>query len=391
MPDKNKMKDLGLLIQQMRQWRHQIHRHPEIAFTEYHTAELVARTLRARGIEAHEGIADTGVVGVLRKGSSERSLALRADMDALQVQELNDFEHKSEIDGKMHACGHDGHTAMLLGAACYLADKGVFDGTVYFIFQPAEENEGGGRRMIDEGLFQRFPADAVYGLHNLPGLAVGHFSICAGPMMAGFATFECVIQGQGGHSAMPHLAKNPIMIGNDILTGWTQVREAIQADIPVNMEVTMFNAGEASNTIPETATIGGSVRCFDDNTNDRIKAGMRAVVNAISTRHGVSSTFDYQVRYPVLVNNQEKTAYCADVAADLVGQHCVESDREPVMASEDFAYMLQARPGAYILIGNGEGEAGGCMVHNPHYDFNDDILGLGANYFVGLVENSLQL
>ena len=385
------MKDLGALVPQMRQWRHQLHRQPETAFTEYLTAKLVAKTLRAHGIEVHEEIARTGLVGVLRNGTSERSIALRADMDALQIEELNTFEHKSEIDGKMHACGHDGHTAMLMGAACKLADESKFDGTVYFIFQPAEENEGGARQMLDEGLFERFPADSVYGLHNLPGLSTGHFSICAGPMMAGFATFECVIHGQGGHSAMPHLAKNPIMIGNEILAGWSQVKLAIEAENQVNMEVTWFQAGEASNTIPETASMGGSVRCFDESTNARMEAEMQAVINAISTQHDVSVTFDYQVRYPVLVNDQEKTAYCADVAADLVGPHRVESDREPVMASEDFAYMLQARPGAYILIGNGEGEAGGCMVHNPHYDFNDDILELGANYFIRLVETSLQL
>jgi len=383
--------DLSHIQPLMLSWRHQIHRHPETAYREYNTSKLVASILTDLGLEVYEGIAETGVVAVLKstKKNTQKSIALRADMDALDIQELNQFDHRSRLKGKMHACGHDGHTAMLLGAASYLAQSpDLVEGTVYFIFQPAEENEGGGRRMVDEGLFERFPADAVFGMHNMPSLAIGKFSLCPGPMMAAFSTFECVVKGIGTHSSIPHMGINPITVGTEIISAWQDFRATtFSIDAPVNLSVTRFHSGETWNVIPETAVIGGSTRCFSLEVGAQLKDAMSTIAKETCLNFNTTCEFNYRFLYPPLVNAPEQTTFAADVASSLVGEEFITRDMPPVLGSEDFAYMLQAKPGAYILIGNGIGEQGGCMVHNAHYDFNDDILALGASYWISLVEH----
>jgi len=369
----------------MRQWRHEIHAQPETAYEEVNTASLVKQVLSSVGIEVHEGIATTGVVGVLKKGTSERSIGLRADMDALDIHESNDLDYCSQVPGKMHACGHDGHTAMLLGAAVYLAKYADFDGTAVFIFQPAEEVRGGAREMIDQGLFERFPVDQVYGMHNMPGIPEGNFTITSGPMMAAFAHFECTIRGKGGHSSTPYLNVDPINIGTKLVSAWQQI---ITQDIPAQevavIATTEFHAGTAFNITPETAVLRGSCRSLSNETAALIEKRMAEIAHQVCAAEGATCDLEYRQAYPVLVNEPECTRFAADVARSVVGDERVSTNQMPIMGSEDFAEMLLLNPGAYIFIGNGVESRGGCMIHNPGYDFNDNNLKPGAQYWVSL-------
>ena len=375
----------------MSTWRRDIHAHPEIAFEEHRTAQLVAEKLRKFGLEIETGIAGTGVVGTLTNGRGNRAIGLRADLDALPIQEANKFAHKSTHPGKMHACGHDGHTTMLLGAAKYLAEHGEFEGTVYFIFQPAEENEGGGRVMVEEGLFDRYPMEAVYGMHNIPGMPVGTFAVKPGPMMAAFDIFELVVTGKGGHAAMPHLTIDPIVVGTKIVEAYQSiVSRSIDPQDPVVLSVTQFHAGDAYNVIPNKVSISGCTRCFSPRVQEKLEAQMKQVATEICRAYGATCEFKYERRYPPTVNSEIEAHLAGSVATELVGADSVNLNPKPAMGSEDFAYMLQEKPGAYIWIGNGDGEGeGSCMVHNPSYEFNDEILPIGATWWVKLAETSL--
>jgi hippurate hydrolase len=375
----------------MQAWRHDIHRHPELAFEEHRTAEKVADLLRQFGLEVHTSIGNTGVVGLLKKGSSERALGLRADMDALKIHEQNSFEHCSLNEGKMHACGHDGHTAMLLGAAQYLAAEGEFDGSVVFIFQPAEEHGDGARAMIDDGLFERFPVDAVYAIHNFPSLAVGKFAVRAGSIMAAEDNFEITVNGVGCHAAMPHLGKDAIVIGAEIVTALQSLVSRTMDPIDNGVvSVTEFVTNGTVNVLPGQVILRGDTRSLTTAVQDHIEATMERIVSGICAAHGASYEFSYRRNFVPTINTPTEADIAAATARLVVGPENVVGDSRPVMASEDFGYMLQARPGAYLLLGNGEEGVGGCSLHNPAYDFNDDILSIGADFWVALVETQLQ-
>ena len=369
--------------------RRDLHAHPETAFEERRTADVVAARLAALGVEVHRGLARTGVVGVLRAGSGQRAIGLRADMDALHVAELNDFGHRSLHTGKMHACGHDGHTAMLLGAARYLAETRRFDGTVYFIFQPAEESEGGGEVMVREGLFEQFPAEVVFGMHNWPGVPVGQFQLRTGPMMAGTNRFEITVSGRGGHAAMPHQSIDPVVAGSALVQALQTLtsRNLSPLDSAV-VTVTQFHGGNAWNVIPSEVVIRGTTRAFTPETQDLLEDGMRRICDGVTAAHGCEVALRYERNYPPLVNSGREAQVAREVLEGLVGAENVHWDCAPTMAGEDFAFMLQARPGCFVFIGNGPGQ-GGCMLHNPRYDFNDAILPLGASYWARLVERYL--
>ncbi|MBM3644860.1 MAG: amidohydrolase [Alphaproteobacteria bacterium] len=374
----------------MTEWRHDIHRHPETAFEEVRTAEIVAKKLESFGIEVHRGLAKTGVVGTLRSGTSRRAIGLRADMDALDVHETNGFDHASSIPGKMHACGHDGHTVMLLGAAKYLAETRNFDGTVHFIFQPAEENEGGGRVMVEEGLFDKFPVQDVYGMHNIPGIPVGKFAVRSGPMMAAYDIFEIVVKGVGAHGAMPHHGIDPVLVGAHIVTALQSIvaRNVDPMDTAV-VSTTQIHAGDAWNVIPQECVLRGTVRTFKAAVQDAIEKRIERIARQVAAGFGAEVVkWRYERRYPATVNSENETSIAAAAAAQLVGEGNVNRNPTPAMGSEDFAWMLLKRPGCYIWIGNGDGE-GSCMVHNPGYDFNDEILPIGASYWATLVEREL--
>ncbi len=370
-------------------WRRDIHAHPELGFQETRTADLVADRLAGFGIEVHRGIGKTGVVGRLRLGNSPRAIGLRADMDCLPILESNDFAHRSTHNGQMHACGHDGHTTMLLGAARYLAETRDFDGTVHFIFQPAEEGLGGADAMIKDGLFDRFPCDVIFGMHNRPGLAIGKFQIRAGAMMAGGGFFDIAITGRGAHGARPEAGIDPVLIAAHITTGLQTIiaRNVRPLDTAV-LSVTQIHGGDAYNVIPERAVLRGTVRCFSNETMALIEDRMRRIAEGVAGGFGATAALDFRPLFPPLVNDAAETDFIADVAAEIVGADNVNRRANPVMASEDFSYMLNACPGAYIQIGNGDGE-GGCEVHNPGYDFNDAALPYGAALFAGLVERRL--
>jgi amidohydrolase len=370
--------------------RRDLHAHPELAFEERRTADLVARSLEAAGIEVHRGLATTGVVGVLRNGSSSRAIGLRADMDALPMHEQNAFPHHSRFAGRMHACGHDGHTAMLLAAAEYLAASHEFDGTVYFIFQPAEETVGGARVMIEEGLFERFPMQAVYGMHNWPGLPAGQFAVHAGPVMACSDQFDILIRGHGAHAAFPHQGRDPTVAGAALVQALqTIVSRNLEPQDAAVLSITRFLAdGGAYNVIPDRAELAGTVRVFRPEAQDQMEAAMERICSGIGAAYGVQVSLDYQRGYPPSVNDPDEAMRCRAVLEDLVGVENVRTDLKPSMGAEDFAYFLRERPGCYVWIGNGTGE-GGCMLHNPHYDFNDEILPVGASYWVRLTEHLL--
>lgn len=369
--------------------RRDLHRHPELAFEETRTADVVARELAAAGIEVVRGLARTGVVGTLRAGSGDKSIALRADMDCLPLAELNEFAHRSSAQGRMHACGHDGHTTMLLGAARHLAATRKFDGTVHFIFQPAEELAGGGKVMVEEGLFDRFPAKSVYGMHNLPGLEAGQFAMRIGPIMAAIDEFDITVRGEGGHAAFPHLAVDPVLAQAHVVTALQSVvaRQVDPLDNAV-LTVTQVHGGDAYNVIPESVVLRGTVRSFRAEVQERAHAALQKIAQQVCAAFGARAEVVYRRLYPATVNTAAEVARAARAATRVVGEKNVETNTAPLIASEDFAYMLQARPGAYIFIGNGAGE-GSCMLHNPRYDFNDEILTLGASYWVSLVEQEL--
>ena len=370
-------------------WRRDIHAHPELGFEEQRTADLVAAKLTEFGIEVHRGVGKTGVVGVLRVGNSHRSIGLRADMDALPILEANKFDHRSRNDGRMHACGHDGHTTMLLGAARHLAETRGFDGTINFIFQPAEEGLGGADAMIKDGLFERFPCDAVFGMHNRPGLPVGKFSIRSGAMMAGGAYFDIVVTGKGAHGARPESGVDSVLVAAHIATALQSIvaRNVKPTDTAV-LSVTQIHGGDAYNVIPQQAVLRGTARAFRRETLSLIEQNMTRIAAGVASGFGATAAVDFRVIFAPLVNDTTETAFIADTAAELVGGENVNRDGNLVMASEDFSFMLEKRPGAYIQIGNGDGE-GACEVHNPSYDFNDAILPLGASLFVRLAEKKL--
>ena len=370
-------------------WRRDIHAHPELGFQEERTSDLVAQKLTRFGYEVHRGVGRTGVVGRLRAGTSPRSIGLRADMDALPIQEATNLSYRSRHNGRMHACGHDGHTTMLLGAARYLAESRNFDGTVHLIFQPAEEGLGGGDAMVKDGLFERFPCDTIFGMHNRPGLAVGKFQIRTGPMMAGGAYFDIAVLGRGAHGARPESGIDPVIVASHITTALQTVisRNVRPLDTAV-LSVTQIHAGDAYNVIPEQAFIRGTVRAFAPETLALIEQRMRAIALGVATGFGAAAELDFRTLFPPLVNDADEADFIADTAAELVGEDNVNRNGSPVMASEDFSYMLKCCPGAYIQIGNGDA-TGGCEVHNPGYDFNDAALPYGASLFVRLVERKL--
>jgi hippurate hydrolase len=370
-------------------WRRDIHAHPELGFQEQRTSDLVAKKLAEFGCEVFRGVGRTGVVGRLQAGNSPRSMGLRADMDALPIQEATNLPYRSRHDGRMHACGHDGHTTMLLGAARYLAETRNFDGTVHFIFQPAEEGLGGGEAMVKDGLFDRFPCDAIFGMHNRPGLAVGKFQIRTGPMMAGGAYFDITVTGRGAHGARPEVGIDPVIIASHITTALQTVvsRNVKPLDTAV-LSVTQIHTGDAYNVIPEQAFIRGTVRAFSSDTMMLIEQNMARIASGVAGGFGGTAELDFRLIFPPLVNDAAEAEFIADAAAELVGNDNVNRNGNLVMASEDFSYMLDRRPGAYIQIGNGD-VAGGCEVHNPGYDFNDAALPLGASLLARLAERKL--
>jgi hippurate hydrolase len=376
----------------MRRWRRQIHQYPETAFEETATARLVADQLRQAGIEVHQGLASTGVVGVLRRGSSTNSLALRADMDALYIQEQNQFDYASRHHGKMHACGHDGHTAMLLGAACFLASHGRFDGTVYFIFQPAEEGRAGAHQMISEGLFEQFPAQRVFGMHNFPDFPVGHFAVRTGPMMASFDCFEITLNGQAAHAAMPHLGSDVLVAAAHLVMQLqTIVSRRIDPVDPAVLSITQIHGGNTWNALPASAVVRGTFRCFKDSVRGQLEHNIRHFVQTAADSFNIHADIRFNPEnpgYPVTINSPDETASAIRAATAIAGEGCVNTNPMPSMGAEDFAFMLQQKPGCYLWIGNGSSD-GSCLLHNPHYDFNDEILPLGAAYWVKLVENEL--
>jgi hippurate hydrolase len=372
--------------------RRDIHAHPELAFGEHRTADIVANFLGAAGVEVHRGLARTGVVGVISCGSGGRAIGLRADMDALPLAELNTFEHRSRHEGCMHACGHDGHTAMLLGAAetlVALRDRGGFDGTVYLIFQPAEEHEGGGKVMVAEGLFERFPMEMVFGLHNWPGLAAGQLAVMEGPVMAGADRFEITVTGRGAHAAMPHQGTDTVLAGAALVQSMQSlVSRSTDPLEPAVVSVTRFHAGHADNVMPEQAVLGGTVRTFRPELQDALEEGMRRICAGIESTYRVQVALHYERGYPPTINAAAAAAVCRDAARDVAGVDGLHLNLKPSMGAEDFAYLSQAVPGCYVWLGNGPG-AGGCMLHSPHYDFNDGVIPVGIRYWTRLVERML--
>jgi amidohydrolase len=382
------LREIAAFHDEMTAWRRDLHAHPELGFEEARTSELVAERLAAMGLEVHRGLGRTGVVATITTGAGP-AIGLRADMDALPLQETNKFAHRSRHDGRMHACGHDGHTAMLLGAARYLAKTRNFSGTVNFFFQPAEEGLGGAKAMIDDGLFEKFPVDSVYALHNFPMHRAGSFTLKPGPMMAAASGFELVVHGRGTHAARPEAGIDPIVTAAHIVTALqTVVSRNIAPQDTAVLSITKLHSGTANNIIPEEAVITGNVRAFRPEVTDAIEAAVNRIAKGAALQFGAEVTVDFRRVYPPLLNHAREATIAADVAADVVGEANVVRNGPIIMASEDFSYMLEKRPGAYIFVGNGEGE-GSCEVHNPGYDFNDAILPIGASYFARLVELNL--
>jgi hippurate hydrolase len=375
---------------EMAGWRQDFHQHPELRFEEHRTAAQVAKLLRAWGIETHTNIATTGVVGVLRAGNGTRSIGLRADMDALPMPEETGLPYASVTPGKMHACGHDGHTAMLLGAAKYLAETNNFDGTVVFIFQPAEEGGAGAKVMMEEGLFSRFPCDAVYGLHNDPTLPFGQADIRDDVMMAAADGFTITVQGAGGHAARPHAGVDPIVVGAQMVTALQSIvaRRVDPLESAV-VSITQFHAGTAQNVIADTAMLNGTVRTLSPAVRDLVEVTMRRVVEATAAAHDATARLEYSRGYPPTINHADQARRAARAAETVLGGGRIHRDKPPVMGAEDFAYFLQDRPGAYIKLGQAQGSKGARPVHTTLYDFNDDLLPVGASFFATLAEQEL--
>jgi amidohydrolase len=373
--------------------RRDIHAHPELCFEEQRTSDLIAKALTDWGIPVHRGLGTTGVVGIVQNGSSKRAVGLRADIDALPMTERNRFAHASQHPGKMHACGHDGHTAMLLAAAKHLSRQRNFDGTVYLVFQPAEEGGGGAREMIKDGLFDKFPMEAIFGAHNWPGMAVGQFAVKPGPCFASSNEFKITIRGKGAHGAMPHNGIDPVPVACAMVQAFqtiiTRNKRPIDAGV---ISVTMIHAGEATNVIPDSCELQGTVRTFTLEVLDLIEKRMKEVAEHTCAAFGTACEFEFVRNYPPTINHVAETAFFQRVAADVVGPANVH-DFEPTMGAEDFSYFLLEKPGCYFLIGNGDGShrigghgMGPCMLHNPSYDFNDDLIPLGATMWVRLAE-----
>ena len=374
---------------QMTTWRRDIHAHPELGFEEHRTADLVAAQLEAFGIEVHRGVGRTGVVGVLRAGKSNRRVGLRADMDALPIREANTFAHRSTQAGRMHACGHDGHTTMLLGAAKVLAETRSFDGTVHFIFQPAEEGIGGAQAMIADGLFKRFPCDAIFGMHNRPGMGLGRFAVRAGAMMAGGAFFDIDIEGRGAHGARPEAGVDSVLVAAHVTAALQSiVARNVRPTETAVVSVTQIHSGDAYNVIPQTARLSGTVRAFSKDVMDLVGRNLARIAEGVAAGFGATAKTDYRPIFAPLVNDAQEAEFAASICAEIVGAENVKRDPALNMASEDFSFMLNEVPGCYINVGNGEGE-GACEVHNPSYDFNDAALPYGAGFFVRLVERRL--
>ena len=372
--------------------RRDLHAHPELSFQEQRTSSFVAGYLKKLGIETHVGLAKTGVVGVIPgKTKDGKAIGLRADMDCLPMHEQNSFSHKSKHEGRMHACGHDGHTTMLLGAARYLAETRNFDGTAYVIFQPAEEGGGGGQVMVQEGLFDRFPADQVYALHNWPGLPPGQMAVRAGPVMAATDEVQITLRGRGGHGAMPHLVVDPVVAAAQVISALQTI--ASRNVSPVDSVVVSICSMQTSqlgafNVVPDEVRMVGTVRSFRPEVRDLAEKRLKEIVTHVGAALGVSCEINYSRGYPATINSAREAQFAAQVGERLFGKGNVITEHEPTMGGEDFSYMLQARPGAYVFLGQG-GAAGGCFLHNPHYDFNDEVIPLGAGYLAALVEQSL--
>ena len=387
MPIVNRIADLH---GEITAWRHDLHAHPELLYDVHRTAATVAEKLKAFGCdEVVTGIGRTGVVGLIRgnKGDGHKVIGLRADMDALPIEEANDVPYKSTVPGKMHACGHDGHTAMLLGAARYLAETRNFAGTAVVIFQPAEEGGGGGRAMVQDGLMERFGVEQVYGMHNFPGLPVGEFAIRPGPIMAAADRLTIEIEGKGGHAARPHLSIDTVLVGAQIIN---QIQSIVSRNVdPLQsavVSICMFHAGSTDNVIPQTALLKGTARSLDPKVRDLLEARIHAVVEGTAALYGATAKLTYKRDYPVLRNHERETSFAASVAADVVGGPHVDTAMVPVMGAEDFSFMLEARPGAFIFVGNGP-SAG---LHHPAYNFNDEVIPIGTSYWVKLVETALR-
>ncbi len=391
---------ISAIVGPIRAIRRDIHAHPELKFEENRTAEIVTSALRSFGIdEIHTGLGKTGVVGILRGRPGSKMLGLRADMDALPMTELNAFEHKSQYAGKMHACGHDGHTATLLAAAKVMSADRDFAGSVAFIFQPAEEGGGGAKAMIVDGLFERFPCDAVFAIHNWPGLRVGEFGLNPGAMMASSNEFEITVCGKGAHAAMPHLGVDPVLIASHLIQAFQSLvsRETKPIDATV-VSVTQINAGEATNVIPDTCVMKGTVRTFSAQALDTIEQGMARICHQLPPAFNARAEFSFLRNYPPTINHAKEAMLAADVAAEIVGEAMVQRHVEPTMGAEDIAYMLQEKPGAYIFLGNGDTSGGHrttghglgpCTLHNPSYDFNDDLIPIGATFWQLLAKRFL--
>jgi amidohydrolase len=376
--------------------RRDIHAHPELCFQEHRTADVICQRLGEWGIPFHRGLGTTGVVGIVKGGSSSRAVGLRADMDALPITEHNTFAHASQHVGKMHACGHDGHTAMLLGAAKYLSQHRDHDGTVYLVFQPAEEGGGGAREMIKDGLFERFPMEAMFGAHNWPGMAVGELALKSGPCFASSNEFKITIQGKGAHAAMPHLGIDPVPVACQLVQAFQTVISRNKRPIDAGViSVTMIHTGEATNVVPDRCQIQGTVRTFTLEVLDLIEQRMRQITEQLCAAFDCTCEFAFKRNYPPTINHPAETEFVRQVMVDLVGAQRVQ-EFEPTMGAEDFSYFLQEKPGCYFLIGNGDGShrisghgMGPCMLHNPSYDFNDELIPLGATLWVNLAQRWL--
>jgi hippurate hydrolase len=370
--------------------RRDIHAHPELAFAEQRTADLVARKLGEFGCAVERGLAGTGVVGTMRRGSSPAAIGLRADMDALPIHELNDFAHRSTAEGRMHACGHDGHTTMLLGAAKYLAAAGKFDGTVHLIFQPAEEGGGGGRVMVEGGLFDRFPCDAVFALHNKPGIPVGRIAATAGPLLAASDRWDIRVKARGGHAAHPHLGIDPFVVGAEIVLALQTIAsrslDPLEAAV---VSIGFIKGGSAYNAIPDEIEIGGTARSLRPQVQELIERRIGEIARGAAAAHGATAEILYRRNYPVTINHRAETEFAAAVAAEICGVDGVIRDLPPSLGGEDFSFMLNARPGAMLWLGNGPAD-GGCVLHNARYDFNDAALPIGASFLARLAERFLQ-